>query len=104
LNSVKNVTDNFIEKYENKNRSNIIEWNCKDNNEIILINDKCITLFKLDEIELKNNLSVKLKTIALIKINYSNTMFKKIGQQNKFYTEEKFYFWKEKDKNFILIY
>ena len=67
-------------------------------------------MFKLDEIESKNNLSIELKIIANITIDYCNTKFKKIWQQNKFYTlgnsETNFFSYLErnKDKNFILIY
>ena len=66
-------------------------------------------MFKLDEIESKNNLSIELKIIANITIDYCNTKFKKIGQQNKFYTlgnseTNFFYLGGNKDKDFILIY
>ena len=107
------LTDTFIKEYGNENEwygKNIIEWNCKDNDEFLVINDKSITLFKLDEIESKNNLSIELKIIANITIDYCNTKFKKIGQQNKFCTlgnsETNFFSYLEryKDKNFILIY
>ena len=106
------LTDTFIKEYGNENEwygKNIIEWNCKDNDEFLVINDKSITLFKLDEIESKNNLSIELKIIANITIDYCNTKFKKIGQQNKFYTlgnseTNFFYLGGNKDKDFILIY
>ena len=106
------LTDTFIKEYGNENEwygKNIIEWNCKDNDEFLVINDKSITLFKLDEIESKNNLSIELKIIANITIDYCNTKFKKIGHQNKFCTlgnseTNFFYLGGNKDKDFILIY
>lgn len=106
------LTNTFIKECGNKSEiggNNIIEWNCKDNNEFLLIKDHSITLFKLNEIDLNNNSSIELNIIACIKINCPYTNFKKIGNQNKFYTiniEKKFFSFNEDDKDnrFILIY
>ena len=103
------LTNTFIEEYGNKNGfkgNNIIEWNCKDNNEFLLIKENSITLFKLNEIDLNNNSSIELNIIAYIKINCSYTNFKKIGNQNKFYTSniEKRFTEDNKNNDFILIY
>lgn len=106
------LTNTFTKECGNKSEiegNNIIEWNCKDNNEFLLIKDHSITLFKLNEIDLNNNSSIELNIIACIKINCSYINFKKIGNQNKFYTiniEKKFFSFNEDDKDnrFILIY
>ena len=68
----------------------IKKWNNNNDNEFIVINNKKISLFELNENIQKENIKIELKLIAYSTFNNIKNI-EKIGEENKFYRIENDY-------------